>query len=129
MDLIKPLSQFLLKRKPTLTQEEFSTHWFEKHGAIVAPYFLSSGFEYYAQIHGPLTTADAGLQEEFDGREWAGAAESIKSKPSPASPPAEPAWKKAYYDEIILADELRFLASSALSHFKMTDPGVVLGRR
>ena len=41
----------------------------------------------------------------------------------------EPAWKKAYYEEVILVDELRFLASSALSHYKMAAPGTALGEK
>lgn len=44
-------AQFLIKRNPTMTQKEFSDHWFYKHGAIVTPYFLSFGFQYYAQVN------------------------------------------------------------------------------
>lgn len=50
-----PQQQGLLKRNPKMTREQFSEAWL-RHGAIVTPYFLSYGFEYYAQVpYPPLT--------------------------------------------------------------------------
>lgn len=45
-----PRSQALISRNRALTQEEFSDHWYSKHAAIVLPYFLSLGYQYYAQV-------------------------------------------------------------------------------
>ncbi|ESZ91124.1 hypothetical protein SBOR_8488 [Sclerotinia borealis F-4128] len=41
----------LLKRNPSLTKEEFSKHWFERHAQLVVPYFLEGGgVEEYVQV-------------------------------------------------------------------------------
>lgn len=48
--------------------------------------------------------------------------------PEILSNPAQlPAWKQAYYDEIIKVDERRFLVSEALDHIFRVDPGTVRG--
>lgn len=105
-------SQALITRYPSMTQKEFSDHWYNKHAPIVLPYFLSFGFQYYAQVlpfhpaffprllacsflaistanmpqtHGPLTSKNEEVQKilgDFDG-----AAQSINPAPS-----TEPVW-------------------------------------
>ncbi len=44
-------------------------------------------------------------------------------------PPPMPAWKQAYYDEVIKVDERRFLVSEALEHIYRVGPGSVEGER
>lgn len=51
---VKMQKQALLKRNPSMTLEEFSAAWL-RHGALVTPYFLSYGCQYYAQVLLPLT--------------------------------------------------------------------------
>jgi len=50
--------QALLKRNPSTSPEEFSANWL-RHGALAAPWFLSYGYSYYAQVvlSASLTTA------------------------------------------------------------------------
>jgi hypothetical protein len=43
------------------------------------------------------------------------------------NPAPMPKWKQAYYDEIVKADERRFLISEALDHIFRVDPGTVVG--
>jgi EthD domain len=47
---IKLMDQGLLKRKPSLTAEQFSTHWFTKHAPLVVPFFLALGVTHYEQV-------------------------------------------------------------------------------
>jgi hypothetical protein len=46
---IKSMDQGLLKRNPSLTAEEFSTHWFTKHALLIVPFFLDLGATHYEQ--------------------------------------------------------------------------------
>jgi len=125
MDNEPPRSQALIARKPTMSQKEFSDHWYNKHAPLVLPYFLSFGFQYYAQTHGPLTSKNEEVKKILGG--FDGAAESIHSSTSRTEP--ESAWKKAYYDEVIRPDERRFLVSEALHHFKVVPAGSVEGEK
>jgi hypothetical protein len=45
------------------------------------------------------------------------------------NPTKMPPWKEAYYKEVILADERRFLVSEALEHIKRVPPQSVKGER
>ncbi|KAH8803039.1 hypothetical protein F5884DRAFT_682304 [Xylogone sp. PMI_703] len=105
-----------------MTLQEFSDHWYNKHAAMVVPYFLHSGISYYAQIHSPLLTEDPSL----DISEWDGVA-AMPSQEVLENPPPIPKWKKDYYQEVILPDERRFLVSEALQHIKRVPPQTVKG--
>lgn len=48
--------------------------------------------------------------------------QSVLDNPAPT-----PKWKQAYYQEIILPDERRFLVSEALEHIARVPPGTVKG--
>lgn len=116
-----PQQQALLKRNPSMTPDEFTTAWL-RHGALVLPYFLSYGFQYYAQIHWPLTppVSNTALTSE-ELANWDGAAESIQAKPPIVLSAEEEAWRSAYYHDVILPDERRFLVSPALDHLKIAE--------
>ena len=43
--------------------------------------------------------------------------------------PEEEKWRKDYYQEVILADEKRFLVSSATEHIKVVPGGTVVGKK
>jgi hypothetical protein len=60
---------------------------------------------------------------------WDGAAGSVR--PDPSSEPAKetPPWVYAYYREVVLEDEKRFLLSEARLHMKVVGPGLVSGER
>ncbi|TEY83814.1 hypothetical protein BOTCAL_0024g00220 [Botryotinia calthae] len=143
----KPLHA-LLKRNPAMTKAEFSTHWSQNHAHLVLPYFLDARVQRYVQIHGPLslylspsasTSPDSNpntpislLQAEIEAGEWDGCAELIRSSDtsadtSEATP--ELSWKSAYYQDMILADERRFLVSEALDHVKIVETGLITGER
>jgi hypothetical protein len=133
-----PNNQALIKSKPGLTQQQFSDLWYA-HAAIVAPMFLYSGVQYYAQvttssipfpfpshtpqIHGPLTTTSS--LSTLDLSPWAGAAEKPPSDSSVEDPP----WLNDYYREVVMVDEKRFLDRDAEVWFKRIEPGTVEGER
>ncbi|ATZ51321.1 hypothetical protein BCIN_06g07320 [Botrytis cinerea B05.10] len=140
----------LLKRNPAMTKAEFSTYWLQNHAQIVLPYFLGARVERYVQIHGPLslslsppacasTSPDSNpntpislLQAEIEAGEWDGCAELIRSPNTSADTPEatpELSWKSAYYQDIIVADERRFLISEALDHVKIVETGLITGER
>jgi len=48
--------------------------------------------------------------------------QSVLDNPAPM-----PKWKQAYYQEVILPDERRFLVSEALEHIARVPPGTVKG--
>jgi EthD domain len=121
---IAAIPQALLKRNLSMTKTQFSVHWFEKHAAIVIPYFLAQGVEYYAQLHNP-TLSQGGPSEDLEISEWDGAAELIFKD---ARPEESEAGKK-YYQDAILVDERRFLVSEALKHVEMVASGTVIGDR
>jgi hypothetical protein len=50
---------------------------------------------------------------------WDGAAQSIPGTANLSE--GEKAWRNAYYQEVILPDERRFLVSEALNHFKIVE--------
>ncbi|RDI85895.1 hypothetical protein Vi05172_g4149 [Venturia inaequalis] len=118
------IPQALLRRKPFTTKEQFSTYWFEKHAAIVLPYFLANGVDYYAQIHDPILTTKISA-EDLNVSEWDGAAELKFKDPKPEGPEGA----NRYFQDIVLADERKFLVSEALEHYKMVDGGTVTGDR
>jgi hypothetical protein len=118
------IPQALMKRNLSTTRTQFSVHWFEKHAAIVIPYFLAHGVEYYAQLHNPILSQGS-PSNGLEISEWDGAAE-LKFKD--AKPEGSEAGKM-YYQEVILVDERRFLVSEALKHVKMVDAGTVTGDR
>jgi len=121
-----PQKQALLKRHPSMTQEEFSAAWL-RHGAIVLPYFLSYGCQYYAQIHWPLSAPSTPSLSAEEMAGWDGAAESIHANPRLVLSEEEKAWREAYYEDVILPDERRFLVSAATEHMKIVEG--VTGRK
>ncbi|KUJ20337.1 uncharacterized protein LY89DRAFT_441218 [Mollisia scopiformis] len=125
---ISTMDQGLLRRNPSLTPEEFYHHWLHKHAPIVVPFFLHSGAQHYEQIHGPLIPSNTASTPSVDISTYDGAAgmppQSILDNPAPM-----PKWKQDYYQEVILADERRFLVSEALDHIYRVPPGTVKGER
>ena len=142
-----PINQGLLKRNPSLTPQEFSESWYSRHAQLVVPFFLHSGVNHYEQvclplppphdkshthpqIHGPLhpisSTASASLLALITSYDGAAGmpAQEILDMPSQL-----PAWKQAYYDEVIKVDERRFLVSEALDHIHRVPPQSVKGER
>ncbi|KAH8646982.1 hypothetical protein BGZ60DRAFT_391607 [Tricladium varicosporioides] len=137
--------QGLLKRSPTLTIEEFSKHWLEKHAPKVVPFFLYCKVESYVQVrrpvsrnvqtrlmlpkvHAPITSRDPSV--DISG--YSGAAEVTLSPELLAmlSGTSEaPAWVVKYYKEVVLADEVRFLESLAMEHVLQVPGGTVEGDR
>ncbi|KAF5875549.1 uncharacterized protein Bfra_004002 [Botrytis fragariae] len=89
----------LLKRNPAMSNQEFSNHWVTEHAQVVLPYFLDAGVESYVQVCEDLLFSRYHL---------------YTSKATP-----EPAWKAAYYHDIISADELKLLVSKASEHVKL----------
>ena len=66
--------EFLMRRKPELTREEFQRYWREQHGPLVAGLAGPLGVQRYSQLHtledgssDPLRAARGGMQEPFDG--------------------------------------------------------------
>ncbi|TGO60034.1 hypothetical protein BOTNAR_0152g00060 [Botryotinia narcissicola] len=131
----------LLKRNPAMSKEEFSKHWVTEHAQVVLPYFLDAGVESYVQIHGPLSMSSpaspdsnpnnpiAVLQKEVEAGEWDGCFE-LTGPPDTSKATPEPAWKAAYYHDIIVPDELKLLVSEASEHVKIVEKtGIVTGER
>ena len=48
------MDQGLLIRNPSLTREEFSHHWYNKHAPLVIPMFLYLGVQHYQQVPSSL---------------------------------------------------------------------------
>jgi hypothetical protein len=63
------------------------------------------------------------LVPKYDGAASLPAQELLDNRP------AMPDWKRAYYEEIILPDEGRFLVSEMLEHICRVPPGTVEGER
>ncbi|KAE9373326.1 hypothetical protein N431DRAFT_482390 [Stipitochalara longipes BDJ] len=125
---IKTMDQGLLKRNPSMTPEQFSTHWLTKHAPLIVPFFLDLGVQHYEQMHGPLTTTSTtftSLISTFDGAAGMPSPSDLANFP----PPSLAKWKLAYYREVILVDERRFLASEALEHIHRVPPMTVDGER
>lgn len=122
------MDQGLLKRNPSLTSEQFYHHWLYNHAPLVVPFFLHSGVKHYEQIHGPLIFSKDPVTLSVDISTFDGAAgmlpQAVLDSPSPM-----PKWKEAYYKEVILPDERRFLFSEALDHIMRVPPQTVKGER
>lgn len=140
------MDQGLLRRNPSLTPEEFSIHWFTKHAPLVVPFFLDLGVQHYEQVrilsfhptspfthltkqmHGPLNTTSPTLTTLVST--YDGAAGMPSQSDLDNFPPASLAeWKLAYYREVILVDERRFLVSEAMQHIHRVPPSTVNGER
>lgn len=125
---IKSMDQGLLRRNPSLTPEEFSTHWFTKHAPLIVPFFLDLGVAHYEQMHGPLTTTSPSLSaliSTYDGA----AGMPLPSDLAAFPPPTLAKWKLDYYRQVILVDERRFLVSEAMEHIHRVPPLTVAGTR
>ncbi|KAL2067548.1 hypothetical protein VTL71DRAFT_1973 [Oculimacula yallundae] len=127
---VKTMDQGLLTRHPSLTPEQFSSHWYNKHAPLVVPMFLYLGVQHYEQIHGPFTVQESTSSSQFpipDTQTFDGV---VALPPAPLSgtlPAGTPAWVQAYYDEVVKVDEKRFLVSEALEHIVRVPPGSVKG--
>jgi len=144
------MDQGLLKRNPSMTQEEFSTHWFTKHAPLIVPFFLDLGVQHYEQVrspllssqlrfssvhltrpkqmHGPLTATSptfTTLVSTYDGAAGMPSQSDLQNFP----PPSLAKWKLAYYREVILVDERHFLVSEAMQHIHRVPPMTVEGER
>ncbi|KAH8797935.1 hypothetical protein F5884DRAFT_814120 [Xylogone sp. PMI_703] len=122
---ISTMAVALIRRKPDMTPQQFSHHWFTQHAPLVVPMFLYSGVMHYEQFHSPLTTTEPGLELA----EWDGAAGIVRADTADTEKMETPAWVSAYYQEVVLVDEKRFLVSEARLHFKRVGPGQVRGER
>lgn len=60
---------------------------------------------------------------------WDGAAGSVRPDAMGQPKRPTPEWAQAYYREVVLEDERRFLVSEALLHTKMVESGQVNGER
>jgi len=133
-----PKTQALPKRKPDLTQEEFSDLW-SNHAAIVAPMFLYAGVQYYAQVT-PLSPPSIHMtsripdprspdrhieNSRLDIISWDGAAERL----SLDSWAPDPQWLIDYYKEVVIVDEKRYLDREVAEWFKRVELGTVDGDR
>lgn len=116
------IPQALLKRNLQISKEQFSSHWFEQHAAIVIPYFLANGVDHYAQIHNPVLT-EGFSPDDLNITEWDGAAELRFKEVRPEGSKAG----QKYFRDFNLRDERRFLISEALEHVKIVDSGTVTG--
>jgi hypothetical protein len=79
-------------------------------------------------MHGPLTTTSpilSALVSTHDGVAGMPAQSDLDAFP----PPILAKWKLAYYREVILVDERRFLVSEALEHIHRVPPMTVDGVR
>jgi len=120
----------LVKKNPALTDEEFSKYWATRHAYVVVPYLTNHGYQYYAQIHSPKITpkvADPTLAAEI--RTFSGGVELVGAQPGDPTKMKEdePAWMKAYHEEVIVGDEKKFLKSEALGHIKWVESGSIEG--
>jgi hypothetical protein len=80
------------------------------------------------QMHGPLTTASPSfstLVSTYDGAAGMPSQSDLENFP----PPTLARWKLAYYQEVILVDERRFLVSEAMQHIHRVPPLTVDGER
>ncbi|KAL7948254.1 hypothetical protein V8C42DRAFT_313933 [Trichoderma barbatum] len=60
--------QILLKKKPTISYEQFCDYWENEHGQLALPWALATGVLYYAQIHRIESSNDPDITvSEWDG--------------------------------------------------------------
>lgn len=79
-------------------------------------------------MHGPLTTTSLALSalvSTYDGVAGMPSQSDLDAFP----PPTLAKWKLAYYREVILVDERRFLVSEAMEHIHRVPPMTVEGVR
>jgi uncharacterized protein (TIGR02118 family) len=66
---------FVLRRKPSLSREEFQRYWLEQHGPLVADRARAIGARRYVQAHTLDTPLDGPLREHRRGEPYDGVAE------------------------------------------------------
>ena len=116
----------LIKRHPSLTRDQFSAYWL-KHAATVLPWVLANGCVSYVQIHNPRLTAAAtsSTPPSLDMDDWDGAGELVFEPPRPGL--EESTKSKAFYREVVVPDEKRFLVDEARKHAQFVEADVVEG--
>ena len=68
---------FCLRRKASLSREEFQTYWREQHGPLMAKNMAALGARHYSQFHtldGPMAdfiATSRGSKEPYDGTVFA----------------------------------------------------------
>ncbi|KAK0874067.1 hypothetical protein LTS02_000449 [Friedmanniomyces endolithicus] len=141
------LTQNLLKRRAGITIEEFRKHYIERHGKLAIPWFLANGVTYYAQtpnppgfrpqtcspwyisqIHRPLHWTSPSAREKHESTihldDWDAIGEVAFAEGYGTFSNAP-----AYYQQVILPDERRFLLDEAFKHMKIVDADCVGGER
>ncbi|TKA56347.1 hypothetical protein B0A55_13030 [Friedmanniomyces simplex] len=120
------LTQNLLKRRAGSTIEEFRKHYIERHGKLAIPWFLANGVTYYAQTHRPLHWATDAARQKYESAiylsDWDAVGEVAFAPGYGSFSNAQ-----AYYQEVILPDERRFLLDEAFKHMKVVDAESVAG--
>jgi uncharacterized protein (TIGR02118 family) len=66
---------FVLRRKPSLSREEFQRYWRDTHGPLVAERAQAIGAKRYVQVHTLETPLDGALHEHRHGEPYDGVAE------------------------------------------------------
>ena len=66
---------FVLRRKPSLSREEFQRYWRERHAPLVAERAKAIGVKRYVQVHTLDTPLDDALREHRRGEPYDGVAE------------------------------------------------------
>ncbi|KAK0939605.1 hypothetical protein LTR29_008854 [Friedmanniomyces endolithicus] len=122
------LTQNLLKCRAGTTIEDFRKHYIERHGKLAIPWFLANGVTYYAQIHRPLHWTSPSAREKHESTihldDWDAIGEVAFAEGYGTFSNAP-----AYYQEVILPDERRFLLDEAFKHMKVVDADCVGGER
>ncbi|KAK1820245.1 hypothetical protein LTR12_005397 [Friedmanniomyces endolithicus] len=122
------LTQNLLKRRAGTTIEDFRRYYIERHGKLAIPWFLANGVTYYAQIHRPLHWTSPSAREKYESTvhldDWDAIGEVAFAEGYGTFSNAP-----AYYQQIILPDERRFLLDEAFKHMKVVDADCVGGER
>jgi uncharacterized protein (TIGR02118 family) len=66
---------FVLRRRPSLSREEFQRYWREEHAPLVAERAEAIGARRYVQVHTLDTPLDGALREHRHGEPYDGVAE------------------------------------------------------
>ncbi len=111
--MIKRLT--FLKKKASLTQDEFLRYWKEKHGPLVAK--IIPGVRKYIQCH-PVRVP--GIESEIDGIAelwW----DNVKSFPNILT------WRQSNEGRVLIEDEDKFLDKSKMIRFLAEEKVILEG--
>ena len=114
----------LLKRHPSITREQFSDYWLNKHAPAAIPWALANGCVNYVEIHNLRPTKTTPADLDISG--WDGAAELVFQPPPDFQ---ESAKSKDFFRKVVVTDEKKFLVDEARKHARFVDAGTVEGER